>query len=227
MGQKVNPKGFRLGQIYTWNSKWFSNKSKEYQTRLRQDILIRNFLKEKLKEAGIDSIIIERSANSLTIIIRAAKPGLIIGRSGAGAEDLKKEVKKRFLDRETTLNLNVLEVEKPNLSAAVVLQGLINDIEKRIPYRRAMKGAIGRVEKAGGQGVKIRVAGRLNGAEIARSETLSSGKIPLHTLRSDIDYVRGTANTIYGTIGIKVWIYKGEVFEKEKDKTTSTLANKK
>jgi len=220
MGHKINPKGFRLGQIYTWNSKWFSSKN-DYRARLKQDILIRKFLKGKLREARIDNISIERSANSMTIIIKAAKPGIIIGRSGAGAEDLKKEIKKNFLDSKTGLNLNILEVEKPGLSAAIVLQDMIADIEKRIPFRRVMKSAISRVEKAGAKGIKVKVSGRLNGAEIARSETLSSGKIPLHTLRADIDYARGTAYTIYGAIGIKVWIYKGEVFEGKNKKTKS------
>jgi len=215
MGHKVNPKGFRLGIIYTWNSKWFKNK-KEYSTLMREDILIRKYLKNKLKEAGIDNITIERSSNSITIIIKAAKPGLVIGRSGAGAEDLKKEIKGKFLDPKITLNLNILEVERPSLCSAVVIQDIINDIEKRMPFRRVMKSVINRVEKAGAKGVKVRVSGRLNGAEIARTETLSSGKIPLHTLRADIDYTRGVANTIYGAIGVKVWIYRGEIFEKEK-----------
>jgi len=215
MGHKVNPKGFRLGIIYTWNSKWFKNK-KEYSTLMREDILIRKYLKNKLKEAGIDNITIERSSNSMTVIIKAAKPGLVIGRSGAGAEDLKKEIKDKFLDPKITLNLNILEVERPSLCSAIVIQDIINDIEKRMPFRRVMKSTINRVEKAGAKGVKVRVSGRLNGAEIARIETLSSGKIPLHTLRADIDYTRGVANTIYGAIGIKVWIYRGEIFEKEK-----------
>jgi small subunit ribosomal protein S3 len=219
MGQKVNPKGYRLGIIYTWNSKWFSNK-RDYSARLKQDILIRKFLKDKLKESGIDSINTERSANSVTIIIKAAKPGIIIGRSGAGAEDLKKEIKRKFLDTKTNLNLNILEVERPGLSAAVVLQGMIEDIEKRIPFRRVLKSTIGRVERAGAKGVKVRVSGRLNGAEIARTEVLFSGKIPLHTLRADIDYTRGTAHTIYGAIGIKIWIYKGEVFKENQKSNT-------
>lgn len=212
MGNKAHPKGLRIAKIYTWDSKWFLEK-KDYALSLRQDILIREFLKNKLKEAGVDNINIERSANSITIIIKAAKPGIIIGRSGIGAEDLKKEVKNFFLDPKTNLNLNILELERSGLSAAVVLQGMIADIEKRIPFRRVMKSAIGRVEKAGAKGIKVTVSGRLNGAEIARSETLSSGKIPLHTLRADIDYAQGPAHTIYGAIGVKIWIYKGEIFK--------------
>ncbi len=214
MGQKVHPKIFRTGQsqIYTWNSKWFAKK--DYVARLKQDVAIRDFIKKNLKDAAVAKIEIERTANAVTVVIHSAKPGLIIGHAGTGIEDLRKKIKEKFLDKKAALNLNVQEVQNPSLSAEVVLQSIISDIEKRIPFRRAMKQAIGRVERAGAKGVKIVVSGRLDGAEIERDEMLDWGKIPLHTLRADIDYASGAAFTIYGAIGIKVWIYKGEVFKK-------------
>jgi small subunit ribosomal protein S3 len=213
MGQKVHPKIFRTGQsqIYTWNSKWFAKK--DYVARLRQDVDIRNFLKKTLKEAAVAKIEIERTANAVTVIIHSAKPGLIIGHAGTGIEDLRKKIKEKFLEKKTTLNLNVQEVQNPSTSAEVVLQSMIADIEKRIPFRRVLKQALGRVERAGAKGVKVVASGRLDGAEIAREETLSWGSIPLHTLRADIDYAGGAAFTIYGAVGLKVWIYKGEVFK--------------
>jgi len=215
MGRKVHPKIFRTGPLYSWDSKWFSNKN--FSSLLKEDIKIRRFLEKKLKEASLDRIEIERLANTVAINIYSAKPGIIIGRGGSGAEDLKKEIKKKFLKPKAVLNLNISEIPKPNLSAAIVARSIAADIEKRIPYRRVMKQAISRVEKAGAEGVKITVAGRLNGVEIARTETLSWGKIPLHTLRADINYKQDEADTTYGVIGIKVWIYRGEIFKKKKD----------
>ena len=220
MGQKINPKIFRTGVIKGWNSKWFSNRN--FSSLLKQDVVIRKFLKTKLKDAGLAKIEIERAAENINIVIYAVRPGVIIGRSGVGIEDLKKEIMKKILNKEETavpgkvnLNINIMEVDKPNLNAQVVVDNIIADLEKRIPYRRVMKQSIGRVMRAGAKGVKVIVAGRLNGAEIARRETLTEGTLPLHTLRADIDYARGAAQTIYGKIGVKVWIYKGEVFEKE------------
>lgn len=215
MGQKVHPKIFRIGQnqIYTWESKWFSKKN--YVSYLKQDILIKRFFKKALKEASIAKIEIERTANVVTIIIHSAKPGLIIGHAGKGIEELRKKIKDEFLDKKTILNINVQEVQNPSLSAEVVLGAMIADIEKRVPFRRVMKQTISRVERAGAKGVKVIVSGRLDGAEIARDEMLASGKIPLHTLRADIDYANGRAATIYGAIGIKIWIFKGEVFAKK------------
>ncbi len=219
MGHKVHPKAFRLRVVQTWDSRWFSDKRK-YADLLKDDISIRKYLKKKLRDAVIAKIEIERSANKLTININAAKPGVIIGRSGVGIEDLRKEIEKKFSlkKKKMNLNINVVEVPRSSLSSEVVMHGMIVDIEKRVPFRRVMKQAIRRVERAGAKGVKIIVAGRLNGAEIARTESLTSGKVPLHTLRADIDYAHGVANTIYGAIGIKIWIYKGEVFKKDKEK---------
>lgn len=220
MGQKVNPKIFRIGITKTWDSKWFSTRN--FSLLLRQDVLIRKFLKSKLKDSGVSKIEIERSAEKINIIIYAVKPGIIIGRSGVGIEDLKNELKKKVLAKaeskvpgKLNLNINIMEVDKPNLNSQIVLDNIIADLEKRIPFRRIMKQAISRVMRVGAKGVRVLVSGRLNGAEIASREMLAEGMLPLHTLRSDIDYSRGAAQTIYGKIGVKVWIYKGEVFEKE------------
>ncbi|MDD5032003.1 MAG: 30S ribosomal protein S3 [Patescibacteria group bacterium] len=221
MGKKVNPKIFRMGITKTWPSTWFGS-GKGYIKNIEQDVRIRKFLLKELREAGVDRVEIERSANKININVHTAKPGIIIGRGGAGAEVLKKKIHENFLSRPSgirlgDINLNISEVDRPNLSAQIVLQSMIIDIEKRMPFRRVMKQAINRVERAGALGVKVVVGGRLNGAEIARTEKLVSGKVPLHTLRADIDYARGTAHTTYGSIGVKIWIYKGEVFEKERE----------
>lgn len=218
MGQKVHPKAFRLKINKSWDSKWFADK--DFALLLRQDIQVRKYILDKLKNAAVSRVDIERSANALSVNIYCAKPGVVIGRGGQGAEELKREIQNKFLKdgfsrqrRLKNINVNILEVEKPALDSAIVIQQVIADLEKRIPFRRAVKQAIGRVEKAGAKGVKIMVSGRLNGAEIARRETFFSGKIPLHTLRADIDYCRSAAQTIYGKIGVKVWIYRGDVFE--------------
>jgi len=213
MGHKVNPKIFRLGQTLSWDSKWFSQK--DYIKFLREDLLIKKFLQKELKEAAVERVEIERSANAITVVIHTAKPGIIIGRGGQGVEDLKKKIKAGILKSKVNLNITIKEVKNPNASAELLVQSIIADLEKRIPFRRVMKQGIGRVEKANALGVKVMVAGRLNGAEIARTETLSSGSLPLHTLRADIDYSRGVARTTYGAIGVKVWIYKGEKFKKD------------
>jgi len=221
MGKKINPKIFRLGINKTWTSKWFGA-GENYRKKLQEDVQVRRFLMRELKEASVDRVEIERSANRITIIIHSAKPGMIIGRGGNGIEELKKKVHRAYLKkyRPGNIALNIVEFDRPNLSAQIVTQSIIADIEKRIPFRRAMKQGIGRVERAGALGTKIIISGRLNGAEIAREEMLTVGKVPLHTLRADIDYARGTASTTYGTIGVKVWIYKGEVFERSEKKSS-------
>jgi small subunit ribosomal protein S3 len=219
MGQKVNPKIFRIMVTRGWDSKWFSQKN--FRLFLKQDVLIRKFLKAKLKDAGVAKIEIERTAENVNIIIHSTRPGVIIGRSGVGIEELKEAIKKQVFNKaelkipgKLNLNINILEVDRPNLNSQIVLDNIIADLEKRIPFRRIMKQAISRVMRAGAKGVKVIVSGRLNGAEIARREMLTEGRLPLHTLRADIDYSRSAAQTIYGKIGVKVWIYKGEVFEK-------------
>lgn len=227
MGQKVNPKILRIGITKTWQSRWFGD-GKKYIKNLEQDVNVRKFLTKELREAGVDRVEIERGANKININVFTAKPGVIIGRGGAGAEDLKKKVHAKFLKdyRLGDINLNITEFDRPNLSAQIVLQQMAIDLEKRMPFRRVMKQSINKVERAGALGIKIIVKGRLNGSEIARAEALSSGKVPLHTLRADIDYARGAAYTTYGTIGIKVWIYKGEVFEKEKEEKGAVIGKK-
>jgi len=215
MGHKVNPVIFRIPVLWGWNSKWFSRSN--YSTLLREDIQIRRMISKKCREAGVDAIEIERTTRQVKITIHASKPGLIIGRGGAQAEELKKKIKKDFITGTQDLQVNIVEIAQPNLSAAVVVQGMVADIEKRIPFRRTMKQVIDRVQKAGAQGVKVVMSGRLDGAEIARTEMLSWGKIPLHTLRANIDYSRLAAFTTYGAVGIKVWIYKGDIFDKKEE----------
>lgn len=221
MAHKVNPRAFRLATIHGSDAKWFGRKEM-LKKFLQQDVQLRVFLLKKLKEAQLDHIDIERTNQNLTITIHSAKPGVVIGRAGAGIEDLKKQILKTFYrGRRVTMNLNVQEVGKPSLSAAIVGQQIAADLEKRMPFRRVMKMALERVMKAGALGVRVKVGGRLNGAEIARDESLSVGTIPLQTLRADIDFARTTAYTIFGTIGIKVWIYRGEVFDQKNEKTGS------
>ncbi|MDD2353938.1 MAG: 30S ribosomal protein S3 [Patescibacteria group bacterium] len=217
MGKKVNPKIMRMGITKTWPSVWFE-KGDNYVKNVRQDILIRKQLIKEFKEAGIDKVEIARGLNRIDISIYTAKPGIIIGRGGNGVEDLKKRIHDKYLKnfRMQEINLNIKEATRPNLSAQILVQSMILDIEKRMPFRKVMKTTISKIERAGALGAKTVVAGRLNGAEIARTEKLVWGKVPLQTLRADIDYARGVANTTYGAIGIKVWVYKGEVFEKEK-----------
>lgn len=214
MGQKVNPKIFRMGITQNWGSIWYADKN--YAQFLEEDIKMRKFILKEFKSSLVEKVIIERSSATLTINVFAVKPGIIIGRSGAGIEEFKKKLVKKFNLEKKALNINIKEVERPFLSSCIVMQGVIADLEKRIPFRRAVKQAISKVERAGALGVKIIVSGRLNGVDIARRETFASGKIPLHTMRADIDYCRGIAQTTYGTIGVKVWIYKGEVFNKSK-----------
>lgn len=216
MGQKVHPKIFRIGTTRTWDGLWFANK-KNYKKFLEEDVRIRVLLKKELKDALVDRIEIERSREEVKITIHSAKPGVIIGRAGSGIEMLNKKLKKNFYrGRRVKLSINVKEVSQPSLSANVIGQQIAADLERRMPFRRVMKSAIERVMKANAIGVKISIGGRLNGADIARVEALSKGKIPLHTLRADIDYASVTAGTIYGALGIKVWINRGEVFEGKK-----------
>ncbi|MBI4239690.1 30S ribosomal protein S3 [Candidatus Uhrbacteria bacterium] len=213
MGQKVNPKVFRTGVLFPWDSKWFA-RGRDFAENLKTDLAIKKFLEKELKGAGIARIEIERTRNAITVLIHSAKPGVIIGRQGAGIDELKKKIKQKFFaSKKSAINLNVIEVDKPGMNAQLVVLGMVEDIEKRMPYRRVLKSVIDRVQKSGALGVKVMVGGRLNGAEIANQEMLSWGKVPLHTLRANIDYCRGTAHTTQGTIGVKVWIYKGEIFE--------------
>lgn len=211
MGQKVNPHGLRIGIIKTWDAKWYADK--DYAKNLHEDIKIRDFLKEKLYASGISRIEIERAANRVKVTIHTAKPGMVIGRGGAGIEDIKKELKK-LTDK--NIDVNIAEVRQPELDATLVAENIAAQLEKRIAFRRAMKQSVTRTMRMGAKGIKVMVGGRLGGAEIARSEHYREGSIPLHTLRADIDYGTAEAHTTYGRIGVKVWIYKGEVLPQAK-----------
>ena len=207
MGQKVNPHGARVGVIKDWSSKWYANK-KDFSSALYEDYQLRNDLKKKLFASGVSRIDIERAANKITVNIRTAKPGIVIGRGGAGIEALKKEIEEKT---GKTCSLNVVEVANPDADAQLVAENIAQQLEKRVAFRRAMKQAIGRAMRVGAKGIKMQVSGRLGGAEIARSEGYHEGSIPLQTLRANIDYGFAEAATTYGRIGVKVWVYKGQV----------------
>lgn len=207
MGQKVNPKGLRVGIIKDWDSKWFADK-KNFSTLLIEDQKIRKYIKKKLYTAGIANIQIERAANRIKVTIHTAKPGIVIGRGGTEVEALRQELQKMTAKR---VNVNIQEVKVPEVNAQMVAENVAQQLERRIAFRRAIKQVIGRANKMGAQGIKVSVSGRLGGAEIARTEWANEGKVPLHTLRADVEYGFAEANTTYGKIGVKVWIYKGEV----------------
>lgn len=210
MGHKVHPKIHRTQVIYTWDSKWYSKDG--YAAYAKQDVEIRAYLEKKFKDAHIDAIIVERGPKNMTITIQAAKPGFVIGRGGQGLDEVRKHIERALLQMSLKVKLNVQEVANPACSAPVLAQGAVSDIERRMPFRRVMKQLLDRAMKAGALGVKVRMSGRLNGVEIARTETLSAGKVPLITLRSDVDYSWKEAHTMYGKIGVKVWVYRGQVF---------------
>ncbi|TEB13539.1 30S ribosomal protein S3 [Pelotomaculum sp. FP] len=207
MGQKVNPKGLRIGIIRDWDSKWFADK-KNYSNLLVEDVKIRKYIKKKLYAAGISKVQIERAANRLKISIHTAKPGIVIGRGGTEVENLRKQLESLTGKQ---VGVNIVEVKQAELDAQLVAENVASQLEKRIAFRRAMKQVVSRSMKMGAKGIKVSCGGRLAGAEIARTEWYSEGKVPLHTLRADIDYGSAEATTTYGKIGIKVWIYKGEV----------------
>lgn len=211
MGQKVNPHGLRVGIVKDWDAKWYADK--DFAANLHEDVKIRNFLKETLFIAGISRIEIERTNKRIKLTINTAKPGMVIGRGGAGIEDIKKAMT-RFTDKQ--VDVNIAEIKQADMDATLVAENIAGQLERRIGFRRAMKQAVGRTMRLGAKGIKIMVSGRLGGAEIARSESYREGSIPLHTLRADIDYGTAEAHTTYGCIGIKVWIYKGEVLPEAK-----------
>ena len=212
MGQKVNPHGLRVGVIKDWDSRWFAGKA-TFGDTLVEDYKIREFLKKKLYKAGIPAIEIERDAAKVKVNIQCAKPGMVIGQKGAEIEKLRGELEK--LTNGKTVIVNIIEVKSPDLNAQLVAENIASQLEGRVSFRRAMKSCISRTMKLGAKGIKTTVSGRLGGAEIARSESYHEGTIPLQTLRADIDYGVARANTTYGVIGVKVWIYKGEVLKGE------------
>lgn len=211
MGHKTSPTSFRIGINKDWASRWFGRR--KYKEYLKDDVVIRDFLNKKLKNMAVDHIELERSMDSLNIIIYTARPGLIIGRGGTGVEELKLSIRD-LLKKKLGVRLEIQEVKNPEASASITAELIVDQIEKRIPYRRVMKHMLSKVmANKNVRGVKIQIGGRLDGAEIARSEHLEEGSLPLQTLRADIDFARATAITTYGTVGVKVWIYKGERFE--------------
>ncbi|MGY6518980.1 MAG: 30S ribosomal protein S3 [Lysobacteraceae bacterium] len=209
MGHKVHPTGIRLGIAKDWNSKWYAGK-KEFGEYLTSDLKVREMLRKKLSQAGVSKILIERPAKSARITIHTARPGVVIGKRGEDIEKLRKEVSDLM---GVPAHINVAEVRKPELDAQLVAESIAQQLERRIMFRRAMKRAVGNAMRLGALGIKVNVAGRLNGAEIARSEWYREGRVPLHTLRADIDYGFAEAHTTYGVIGVKVWVYRGEIFD--------------
>ena len=218
MGHKVHPTGIRLGIAKDWNSKWYANK-RDYATYLAADLRVRELLKAKLAQAGISRIQIERPAKTARVTIHTARPGVVIGKKGEDIERLRKEVSQVM---GVPTHINVAEVRKPELDAQLVAESITSQLERRIMFRRAMKRAVGNAMRLGALGIKVNVAGRLNGAEIARTEWYREGRVPLHTLRADVDYGFAEAKTTYGIIGVKVWVYKGEVFDLHAAQTEQT-----
>ena len=214
MGQKVHPKGLRLGIIKDWDAKWYAEK--DFSDLLLEDIRVREFIKKKLFAAGISRIEIERAASRIKVSIHTAKPGIVIGRGGSEVDALRKELEKQTGKH---VNINIVEVKVPELDAQLVAENVASQLKRRVSFRRAMKQTVSRSMRMGAQGIKISCAGRLAGAEIARTEWYNEGKVPLHTLRADIDYGFAEADTTYGKIGVKVWIYKGEVLPEAKTAT--------
>jgi small subunit ribosomal protein S3 len=211
LGQKVHPYGFRLGVNRTWRSRWFARK--DYGGLLHEDLQLKTMLKKKFSHAGMSRIEVERAANKLTIVIFTSRPGIIVGKKGTEIERLKKDLQ-TLTGRD--VNLKIQEVNKPELDAQLVAEGIAQQLEKRIAFRRAMRRAVDSTLRFGAKGIKVRTSGRLNGAEIARTEWYLHGQLPLHTIRADIDYGFAEARTTYGVIGVKTWIYKGEVFEMQR-----------
>lgn len=211
MGQKVNPIGLRIGIIRDWESRWYAEK--DYADLLHEDLKIREYLTKRLSDAAVSRIEIERAANRVNIIIHTAKPGMVIGKGGSEVEALRKALNELTGKR---VHINIVEIKKPDLEAKLVAENIARQIENRVSFRRAQKQAIQRTMRAGAKGIKTMVSGRLGGADIARSEHYSEGTVPLHTLRADIDYATAEADTTYGKIGVKVWIYRGEVLPTKK-----------
>lgn len=213
MGQKVNPHGMRVGINKDWSSRWFTDK-KVIAAYIKEDDTLRKYIKQKYYQAALSSIIIERNTNSVTIDINTGRPGVLIGKGGSGIEDIKADLKKIVKDKELTVN--IIEVKKPDGDAQLIAENIAAQLEKRIAFRRAMRQCMGRAMRSGIKGIKTMVSGRLDGAEIARCEHYHEGSIPLHTLRADIDYGFAQAKTTFGIIGVKVWIYHGEILSKKR-----------
>ena len=208
MGQKVNPIGLRLGVNKTWDSRWFSKD--EYADKLHEDLQIRKYVKKNLASAGVSRVVVERPAKKARVTIQTARPGVVIGKKGADIDKIKKDIEKITKDE---VQLNIVEIRKPELDSTLIAEGIAQQLERRVAFRRAMKRAVQSAMRLGAQGIRINCSGRLGGAEIARMEWYREGRVPLHTLRADVDYGIASALTTYGIIGIKVWVFKGEILE--------------
>ncbi len=218
MGQKVHPLGFRLGVTETWNSRWY--KRTGYAEQLKQDFFLREFITKRLAGAGISSVVIERAANRVKVNVRTARPGLVIGKKGKDIEDLRAELK-RVVGRD--VNINIIEVRKPDIDAKLVAENIATQLVRRVAFRRALKDAVAKAIRMGAEGIKVQVAGRLGGADIARTEWTREGRVPLHTLRAQIDYATAEALTTYGIIGVKVWVFRGERIEEPETEVTTVI----
>ncbi len=214
MGQKVNPIGFRIGSIKTWPSRWYAN-NQNYASLLQEDVRIRKYIEKKFDAAGVSRVEIERAAKNLKVNIYSSRPGIIIGKKGAGAESLKDELLKKCKITSGEPTLNVFEIKKPDLDAKLIAESVKQQLIRRVSFRRAMKKAITSAMKAGAKGIKVQCSGRLGGADMSRVERYHEGRVPLHTIRADIDYGRAEALTTYGLIGVKVWVFRGEILGKE------------
>jgi len=212
VGQKINPNGFRVGVIRDWEAKWYADK--EYAAYLREDLQIRKFIEKRLASASVSTVEIERAANRVNVSIHTAKPGMVIGKGGSEVENLRKELNSLTGKR---VHINIIEIKKPDLDAKLVGENIARQLEGRVAFRRAMRQAMQRTMRSGAKGIKTQSAGRLNGADMARIETYSDGTVPLHTLRADIDYAWVEAHTTYGSIGVKTWIYRGEILPAKKN----------
>lgn len=224
MGQKVNPKGFRVGVIKEWDSKWFAEK-KDFSNLLVEDHKIRNLVKKEVKEAGISDVEIERAVNNIKVTIYTGKPGMVIGKGGTGVEELKKKIEKIAVGKRVIINVE--EIKNQDVDAQLVAESIAQQLENRITFRRAMKQSVQRTMRAGALGIKTQVSGRLGGADMARTEGYSEGKVPLQTLRADVDYGFAEADTTYGKLGCKVWINRGEVLPGEKAPRQPKIKNQK
>ncbi|HEY5739853.1 MAG TPA: 30S ribosomal protein S3 [Gammaproteobacteria bacterium] len=225
MGQKVHPTGFRLGIATDWTSKWYADRG-QFADFLDEDLKIRDFLKKKLAQAAVSRIQISRPAKAIAVTIHTARPGIIIGKKGEDIEKLRIEVAQLVNIHINNVKINIEEIRKPELDAQLVAEGIASQLERRVMFRRAMRRSVTNAMRIGAEGIKINVAGRLNGAEIARSEWYREGRVPLHTLRADVDYGFAEALTTYGILGVKVWIYKGEVFDLENKDAAASQASK-
>jgi small subunit ribosomal protein S3 len=225
MGQKVHPTGFRLGIATDWTSKWYADR-RQFADFLDEDLKIRDFLKKKLAQAAVSRIQISRPAKSIAVTIHTARPGIIIGKKGEDIEKLRIEVAELVNIHINNVKINIEEIRKPELDAQLVAEGIASQLERRVMFRRAMRRSVTNAMRIGAEGIKINVSGRLNGAEIARNEWYREGRVPLHTLRADVDYGFAEAKTTYGILGVKVWIYKGEVFDLENKDAAASQASK-